>query len=431
VPVTQRGVCIALGATAYVASPTWTSINRHCTRVEINRGRAFELDKTQTGEMTFTIADTDGTFDPTNNTSSIWPNFEVNKQVAYFLTNPHTSSEATLFRGFIEDIQVTVDPSLQLNTVTVTCVDAFDRFANTEIVPDGNYGASLTSDSGDVVYGAQQVDDRIKAALADADWPTGLENIFSGNVSVQATTYSSGDTILQVMQDAADAEFPGVANLYMSKDGLVTFHGRLARFDPTNVTYGITDWKAGDATAAASDPTHVARISGLTFERSKGKIINACIATPNGMAEADRAGQVVTDAGAITAYGISSRSFENLITQQGDESGTPAALAETKKFATYYVDNYAAPRNRVKTILFKVRDPATSAGTATWALLCGVEISDRIAPLVTHHPGGGGFNENFFIEGLSYTIVPMTGDYPQVDLELDLSPTSYYTTDPF
>jgi len=54
------------------------------------------------------------------------------------------------------------------------------------------------------------VDDRIIQAIAETDWPASRTRIFTGNIIVQETTYSPGESILTVIDDAAEAEFPGV-----------------------------------------------------------------------------------------------------------------------------------------------------------------------------------------------------------------------------
>ncbi len=58
-------------------------------------------------------------------------------------------------------------------------------------------------------------------------------------------------------------------------------------------------------------------------------------------------------------------------------------------------------------------------------MICGVEIGD-VVHLNTTHPHGGGFDEDFYVEGIHYDAVPMNDRYPEVTLTLDLSPRAYY-----
>jgi hypothetical protein len=63
-------------------------------------------------------------------------------------------------------------------------------------------------------------------------------------------------------------------------------------------------------------------------------------------------------------------------------------------------------------------------------VLTQVDISDMFS-VSTTHPGGGGFDEDYFVEGVTYDIEAMTGDYAHVVLTCDVSPRSLYDTDPF
>ena len=159
---------------------------------------------------------------------------------------------------------------------------------------------------------------------------------------------------------------------------------------------------------------------------------------------AEITGQIVADGASADKYGVHSWSAENLLTQRmlGDPLGpTNNDLTETKKFATYYVQNYAEVRSRITGLGFRSIHPDDPRAPAVWALLANVEISDEIV-LKTIHPGGGGFeDEAFFVEGISYEVRPLgpwhkagVGLQPpiaDVTLSLDVTPRAYYTSDPF
>jgi hypothetical protein len=57
----------------------------------------------------------------------------------------------------------------------------------------------------------------------------------------------------------------------------------------------------------------------------------------------------------------------------------------------------------------------------------------------TRNPGGGGFSKEtdgmtlsqFFVEGISNTVNPLTENYPDWTVSLDVSPRQWYTTDPW
>ena len=106
----------------------------------------------------------------------------------------------------------------------------------------------------------------------------------------------------------------------------------------------------------------------------------------------------------------------------GDDDRT--AVEETKLFAEYVVDNFATPGSGSASSPSKPAGPTASTAAATWALLCGVDISD-IVHLTTTHGGGGGFDDDFYVEGIHYQARP-GGTIPYVELTLDVSPRGYY-----
>ena len=398
----------------------------------IDRGRSYELDKTGAGTATVTLIDVTGELDPT---AGNYP-FEPMTPAAIALRNPVTSTDHTIFRGFVSRLDYDLYQNEDYATVTVDMVDGMDMLSAIEMIPNVNMAFGTF---GDIIVGPgigedvtffedDQVGHRINDVLDSAGWPVGLREVFSGNVKVQEQVYSRRSQALTVIEDAADAEFPGVANFYFAKDGKATFHGRLARFHPQDANYHISTWKCGDMAAVAADSTR-AIIFELGFDRDKDKVINSVLAVPKGATEAQVTGQWVNNAASIADFGVRSISFEDLLTGEGYIGGT-TALQETHKFAEYYVDNMAQPKTRVNKITFKRVGPADTWGAREWALMCGVDISDRI-DLRTTHMGGGGFDEMFYVEGLHYSAKPLSDQFVDVELTLDVSPASYYDFNPF
>lgn len=438
------GVSVAFNSNTLVAVPTWTRLNdpagyRVVSEWEVDRGRASELDKTDTGTAKITFNDVDGILDPTNGSGPFWNKLDPMKQVAICLRNPVLDTWHPRFRGFASDWGFDIDLTARLNVVTLECADAFDLFAGIEMMRPHHGNTILsTANAGDIYFVEDATLDacqtRINKALDDAGWPAGLRTaIFTGNVGLQGTIYNRRDQLLAVLLDAADGEFPGVSNVFMDAGGGIVFHGRFARFNPGDVDYDIRTWYAGDGLVAAADPTR-APISGLAYRRSKDDIINAVLALPQNVEESDVPGQLVRDTASIAKYGWRGLSFENLLTRNG--SGT-TAVEETKLFAQYYVDNYAAPATRVTQLRFRARNPLASYGPALWRLLCEVEISD-IIDLETTAGRRGHFSESFYVEGIHYTckpgqVDPSTGEdtLPDLEMVLDVSPVSFYSINPF
>lgn len=431
---------IALDDATLEPDPTWTDLTATDNLVgaaQIDRGRSYELDRTDTSTATVQINDVDGVLDPTNTTGPYFNKIEPLLQVRLSLLNPVTDEVTCVYRGYIEDFDYVFDPSQRVNQLTMSLVDAFAILTAIEMQADGTFGDSPPpSVVGNIFFDNATVGPvtdgpggRVEQVLGNAGWPVDLQDIFSGNVSLQESIYAPGDTVLQVIQDAADAEFPGLANVYVDKFGIVTFHGRKAKFDPIGVSDGTSwnfqQWKAGDGAAVAASLSDTAQIRALSMNRGLSKVINQAYATPQGISPSDVASQVKSDPTSIGIYGIRSWSAENLLTAGGLNDGLNAN-DECALFATYYIANYAGPRNRITAIAFKSLRPEDPRAAANWLFLCGVEISDLLA-LTVSSPGGGGFNlEPWFIEGIHYDIKPLNGQYADVTLTLDLSPQAYF-----
>jgi hypothetical protein len=407
----------------------------------IDRGRSYELDQNSPGTASVTLIDTTGELDPSGGGYA----FDPGTPGAIALRNPVTGTDHTIFRGHVTRIDYDLYQNEKYATVTVDMVDGLDRLASMEMFGGQGWGSvwgdfPRLGQDGDVSFFADDqsnaVANRINKVLDQANWANGLREVFSGNVSLQGTVYAHRTPALTAIQDAADAEFPGVANFYIQKDGKATFHGRLARFQPDSAQYHIAKWRCGDMAAVAADSSR-ALIFELAYDRDVEKVINSAQATPQNIPDAAIDNQRVENTASIAQYGSRTISFDNLLTA-GDPDGqgygyTPAALPATLKFATYYADNYAQPRTRVNKITFKRVGPQDAYAPRLWALMCGVDISDIIRLKTTHL--GGGFDgvdggEDFYVEGLHYTASPLSDQYVDVELTLDVSPRAYYDVNP-
>ncbi len=450
-PTGANGICIAF-------SNNWDSDNTHTTWTRIDdpsvpsltytgsgatakshmvsnwttdRGRSYELDKTQSGTATVTLQDTSGIFDPTN-PASPYANFigpmkraTINVQVPG--TNP--VQWADVFTGYLESYDWVVDQAQKIMTVTLHLVDGFEPLTRAEVVPDG---------TGTTTYAAQQVDDRIFALLADAQWPSGLTNVNTGNVDLQATVYNPGTQILGAIQDAADAEFPYVANVYMDRHGNVAFRGRWPRFQPATYTNQVHFWTAGDRQAA--NTFGYAPISEIGWNLDQKDLYNAALVFPYGIPQASISGQLVTDPTSISTYGVRSISINDLIVQQNLVDvghGFPILLdanATCLLYSNYYIGNFNTPVQRISNLVFKTVDPnGGTPNTALWNMMCNVEIGDVIT-VITNNPGGGGMNpytrygNQFFVEGIHNVVNPLSGELPDWTMTLDVSPRAWFST---
>lgn len=448
---TPFGVSLAFNDNTLEPSPTWTRLDNGVTRVAsytIDRGRQFELDRTDGGRATVTINDIDGTLDPTNATGPYYGLIQPLIQAAIARWNPVLQEWQTRFRGFVEDFTYEFNPAayvdaqghtVGVNQLTISLVDIFEILNAIEMLP-GEFGDPPPSESAGQVFfedTSGPASDRILQVLQNAGIPVSWYVVFSLNVSVQETVYSPGESAMTPIQEAVDAEFPGVANAYTDRFGRLAVHGRLAKFSPASVAAGAGDstwdwhhWHAGDGAAVAASPSTTAQIRQFAFTRGLAQVINSATATPINIADADVAGQTCLDSVSIGTFGIRSWSAQNLLTKTGLLDGSDD-LTETKRFAQYHVDNYAEPRNRVTQIAFRPIRPTQTGAAINWRLLCEVDISDQI-DITIASPGGGGFNaEPFFVEGIHESVVGRINtdgqSYDDVTITLDVSPQAYFT----
>lgn len=431
-----QGVSVAFGADALATDIDWSRVDNRVdlaiTGWSTKRGRTYLTDQTDTGTAQIDFSDNQGILDPTNTGGPFWP-MDPNCPCAIALYNPVAATWTTIFTGLVQQIPQTLDVSKKVCRGSIMLADLFSLLALDEVPPglafdDSNAGTSTANDIGATTYSFQDVQSRILAILADAGIPSGLANIFSGNVNVQATVEDAGTKTLSVLQDAAEAEFPGIANLYIGKDGVINFRGRQARFDPTNPTYSINTWNVGDVQAVEADAS-LALISALSFDRDVAKVINAALVAPENILPGDVPNQVVVadDSGAsIEKFGNRVYDAENLITAGGSHDGKNA-IDETQLFGNFFAQNFHDAQTRITQLVIRWVPVGAPNDAAQWAFLCGVEIGDMVN-VTTTHPGGGGFSaEPYFVEGISYSAAPSGhGDLADVTLTLDLSPEAYF-----
>lgn len=386
---------------------------------EVRRGRQDEFTRTGTGTATIFVNDLSGFL----GTGSEFP---VHARIDLRGT--------TVFRGHVDTIDVDVDNAADVSRAAIRCVDAFDLLSGIELVNAyafpgfssvrvfGNIPPDEIEDNGDIFYEDGQVDDRMIQALEDIHWPPSLRSIFSGNVNVMESVYSPGTSFMQVLSDAADAEFPSVANLFMGKDGVLKFRGRFARFNPD--AYGISRWQAGTGSHVTSG---VAQIRELAWTWGRKQVFNSALCYPDTIRhpqKVDLIDQQFVDDTSIEKYGMRSWAAENLITLRHNTNGNTGA-EECQLFAQYIIENYSDPVPRVSQIVFRSLSDDDQRAAATWALMTGVEIGD-IVELSTDWIGG-----EHFVEGITISCHELDGTIPDTTVTLDLSPAAHWTVDPF
>src|SRR5262245_47004167 len=434
------GVSVAFDPVMVTTDPAWQRLDTtyRVRSWSIDRGRQNEMTKTGTGTATVELVDRTGAFDPTN-AGGAMHQLQPLSHAAIAVQSPVSPYPwKTLFRGYVSRLIWEPFQREDAANVTLELVDALAVFAAAEMRMD--WGNDFLN--GNIVFNVDTaltaVQTRINFILDKFGWPTGLRSIFTGNVALLESRYAPRSTVLQVIMDACDAEFPDIANVYIGgpkNPGKVVFHGRFARFKPADVSYGIQTFQVGDDAASAASPSDTVRISPpLQASLDDTLLYTSALATPQGIDDGDIAAQYLEDTTTSTAKGLRTWSAENLATRGGVVSSTDSTptdgLQETRKFAQYYLNNYKTPQLRVGQLTIKSRrQDGSPNANATWTLLTSIDVSD-IVHLKTTHGGGGGFNTDFYVEGIHYQARPGPG-VPYIELTLDVSPQAAYASNPF
>ncbi len=428
-------VLIALSDGPLVAEPTWTRYdmlsNCRCYGFDTFAGRQSELDTTDTGNATVYFHDRNGTFEDDD---------LVGLQIMLQLYNPVTATWHPRWRGHIDDIEydlVDGPPTMPLANVSLKCTGPFDYLGGCKMLP-GTFGdVPPVGMNGVVFYEDERVDDRIIALLTDANLDTDMYVVFTGNVYVNETLYDPDDVILQAVRDAADAEFPGVANFYEDRFGRCVFHGRHARFDPEATAASASNWDFNTWYGATREDVtgNYAQIRAFSYNRPRARIINSYIAWPRADEDGFEfkrsliEGLVNKDTGSISSYGYRGGEATDLILQKeyaasGDRTG--AQLCDL--FGSFYVSNYSQPRKAIQNVVFKSHRPDDSRATKTYDLMCRADISDRLILTVDE---AGLAAVPFFIDGITTSCRVLNQDYDYIEMSPNLTPASYYGTDVF
>lgn len=436
-------VSIGLAADMLDPNPTWTVIDtvrdNLVARIEIEDGRQSEQDETERGTCLVYLNDTTGLFDP-NNPSSPYFGVLDSKPIAIAVWNPVDSEWVPQWRGTIDDIRSVLHPATSngesiLANVVIEAVDIFDYLARAEMQIGVSGDPTPAGSEGTIFYEDGEVNTRIIQQLTDAGVDPDMYVVFDGNVDVLESQYDAGDSFLPALQEAADAEFPGLANIYVDKLGRFVFHGRFARLDPDGViadgpvspdVWDFNRWKAGDGGAIEGDADN-AQVREFAFGRPRELLINSAISYPekesdgSALDETKIPAQLSTDVTSIGQHGIHGRSDTGLIIK-GHKTNGDDGWDQTKKFSDFWVAYYAQPLDRVERIVFKSVEPDDPRATSTWGLLTGVSISDTV-DVTIGYPGGIGFSSaRYYVEGRRMTIEPLDTSFDMVTLELNLSP---------
>jgi hypothetical protein len=301
----------------------------------------------------------------------------------------------------------------------------------------GSMSGVVFYEDGPVATGTNDPNDggRIEHLLYDAGLATSMYVAFSGNVDVNETLYDPPDTIMAALRQAADAEFPGIANVYEDRFGRVVFHGRLARFDPDGTAAGAAtgawDFTRWSAATREDVGTGVAQIREFAHNIPSDRIVNSYLAWPmedeNGVTfDQDNIVSLVRqDTVSQTAHGFCGIEKGYLIIKQHKTNGNTGA-DECGLIGDFYIANYADPIKNIQRITFKTIRPGDARAAAVWALMSRVDVSDIVNVTVDESGIAG---EDYYVEGIDFSCRPAASSdkWDMVTVSLNLSPYAYFT----
>ncbi len=431
-------------------SPTFTAIDQagafpdqFVSGYDTANGRQTLISQTDTGTATVYINDHElGLFDPRNASSPYFGKLD-GRQIMLQLYNPVTALWEQQFQGWIDEASYDIDGSAvnpagePVNaSIQLNCVDVFDFLNGFGLTPGLAGDAPPPGYEDGVYYSEGHVDDRQIEILTDVGIDStryGSPSLASGNVRTRAVKYDPDESALTALRDAADAEFPFIANIYVDRFGKYQFRGRYGRFAPDSVAaepgsdWDFTRWGVGDGPAIVADSTR-AQMRILAFTRSRNEIINVATGWPQDLKPADMPGQVYADPTSITAYGQhAAPPMSDLLTADDSlTSGNPDAKTECFDYAKLLVLNQKDPREAISSLQVKSVHPGDARATSTWAFLTMSDIS-HIVNVAVGYPGGTGFtgsspDDDYYIEGRSLVVRPLEPGFDYVELNCEVSP---------
>jgi hypothetical protein len=195
-------------------STDFVDITQYVTNININRGRATQLDPFPSSSCTIVADDraADRYFDPLNESSAWYSGGTVGiAPRRKFEVYGGTAGTQAMFSGFVYDLNIDyADPDL--STATIMCTDALGQLGQT-VLSAFNPSSQLTSARVSAIL------DRPEVAFS-----TALRSIETGVATCGTVAYDDATNVLQALNDVATAEG---GRLFVGRSGLVNFDARV------------------------------------------------------------------------------------------------------------------------------------------------------------------------------------------------------------
>ena len=195
-------------------STDFVDITEYVTNININRGRATQLDSFPSSNCTIVADDraAERYFDPLNTASEWYSGGTVGiAPRRAFQVYGGTAGTTAMFSGFVYDLNIDyAEPNL--STATIVATDALGQLGQT-VLTAFNPSSQLTSA-------------RVSAILdrPEVSFSTALRNIETGLATCGTVAYEDATNVLTALQDVATAEG---GRLFVDRSGAVQFDARI------------------------------------------------------------------------------------------------------------------------------------------------------------------------------------------------------------
>lgn len=354
---------------------SWLAVTSDVKQMSFKIGRQYELNRIEKGDGDAVLNDLKRTYDPSNTSSSRYPNVIPMRQIRGRLS---TGAATFPVGGALVSKWVPRWASPNHAEVALTLEDGFELLSLAPV--DGTLANALA--------GAQ-----INVLLDKATWSRSKRAIDTGHFAMAQTVLSTSALALTEIQTIADSEL-GI--FFIDLAGVATFH---------DFSHRWTSSRSINSQATFADDGTFIAYRELDPPIDKDNTINEWI---------------VSTAGGFSASardGVSSARF-------GPRSRTRTTRLDdpldAQVQATWLLQQAARPSQRFNSLTVQ---PGTNA--TAWATVLGLTISDRVTVIRNPLPvaGGSRIRKDCFIEGINWRFP--TPAQTTWTVTFDLSPCSF------
>jgi hypothetical protein len=348
-------------------STDFVDITEYVTNININRGRATQLDSFPSSNCTIVADDrmADRYFDPLNTSSAWYSGGTVGiAPRRKFEVYGGTAGTQAMFTGFVYDLNIDyADPNL--STATIVCTDALGQLGQT-VLTGFNPSSQLTSARVSAIL------DRPEVAFS-----TALRSIETGVATCGSVAYDDATNVLAALNDVAVAEG---GRLFVDRSGLVNFDARVGA--------------ASGSAVANFGGTAGLPIQSLSNEYGAETVLNRVAVQIDG----GTASNIATGTASQGEYGIKTLSL----------TGVPLVdNAAGSALADFLLSKFENPT--VKFSGFTVLLNALTA--AQQEVVAGLEIGDLVSVSKSFNVGSPStVSQNVVVESIRHSINPQRHD---------------------